>query len=49
MASVRPTGRTSKPILRYTRQQGLISRPLSLDDLFIDCDLGNAGGPDEPF
>ncbi|HMA70697.1 MAG TPA: ABC transporter substrate-binding protein [Xanthobacteraceae bacterium] len=34
-------------ILRYTRQQGLISRPMAIDDLFLDCDLGNAGGPDE--
>ena len=34
-------------ILRYTRQQGLISRPLPLDELFIDCDLGDAGAPQE--
>jgi len=34
-------------VLRYTRQQGLISRPLSLDELFIDCDLRDAGGPEE--
>jgi 4,5-dihydroxyphthalate decarboxylase len=34
-------------ILRYTRQQGLISRPLSLDEMFVDCDLGDAGGPEE--
>jgi hypothetical protein len=34
-------------ILRYTRQQGLISRPLPLDELFIDCDLDDAGEPEE--
>jgi 4,5-dihydroxyphthalate decarboxylase len=34
-------------ILRYTRQQGLIGSPLSIDDLFIDTGLGDAGGPDE--
>jgi len=35
-------------ILRYTRQQGLIGRPMSIDELFIDTGLGDAGGPDEP-
>ena len=41
--------RNLETILRYTRQQGLISRPMSVDDLFLDCDLGNAGGSDEPY
>ena len=34
-------------IQRYARQQGLISRRCSLDELFVDTDLGDAGGPDE--
>ena len=33
-------------VLRYTRQQGMISRTLPLDALFADTDLGDAGGPD---
>ena len=34
-------------ILRYTHEQGMIARPLPLDDLFAACDLGDAGG-EEP-
>jgi 4,5-dihydroxyphthalate decarboxylase len=33
-------------VLRYTFQQGMISRMPSLDTLFADTDLGDAGGPD---
>jgi 4,5-dihydroxyphthalate decarboxylase len=33
-------------VLRYTHQQGMISRTLPLDALFADTDLGDAGGPD---
>jgi 4,5-dihydroxyphthalate decarboxylase len=33
-------------VLRYTFQQGMISRVPSLDSLFADTDLGDAGGPD---
>jgi 4,5-dihydroxyphthalate decarboxylase len=33
-------------VLRYTFQQGMISRMPALDDLFADTDLGDAGGPD---
>jgi 4,5-dihydroxyphthalate decarboxylase len=36
-------------ILRYTRQQGLVTKAMTIDDLFIDTDLQDAGGPDEPF
>ncbi len=36
-------------VLRYTRQQGLITKPITIDELFIDTDLGDASGPDEPF
>ena len=36
-------------ILRYTRQQGLIKNSMTIDELFIDTDLKDAGGPDEPF
>ena len=36
-------------ILRYTRQQGLIKQPMTIDELFLDTDLQDAGGPDEPF
>ena len=36
-------------ILRYTRGQGLIRNPMTIDELFLDCDLQDAGGPDEPF
>jgi len=39
--------RNLETILRYTRQQGLIRRPMTIDDLFLNCDLGDAGGPDE--
>ena len=34
-------------VLRYTHQQGLISRTMPLDDLFADTDLGDAGGSEE--
>jgi 4,5-dihydroxyphthalate decarboxylase len=34
-------------ILRYTNQQGLIKRMPSVDELFADTDLGDAGGPEE--
>src|SRR5262249_33645029 len=34
-------------VLRYTRQQGLIGRDMSLDELFADTDLGDAGGSEE--
>jgi 4,5-dihydroxyphthalate decarboxylase len=45
-----PTNRKNlEAILRYTRQQGLIKKPMTIDELFIDCDLQDAGGPDEPF
>jgi 4,5-dihydroxyphthalate decarboxylase len=33
-------------VLRYTHQQGMISRMLPLDALFADTDLGDAAGPD---
>jgi 4,5-dihydroxyphthalate decarboxylase len=36
-------------ILRYTHQQGLIKRLPSVDELFANTDLGDAGGPDEGF
>jgi 4,5-dihydroxyphthalate decarboxylase len=36
-------------ILRYTRQQGLLKNPMTIDELFLDTDLQDAGGPDEPF
>ena len=31
-------------VLRYCHQQGLISRMMTLDELFADTDLGDAGG-----
>jgi 4,5-dihydroxyphthalate decarboxylase len=31
-------------VQRYCHQQGLISRTVPLDDLFVDTDLGDAGG-----
>lgn len=34
-------------IIRYTRQQGLIGREMSLEELFVDTDLGDAGGGEE--
>lgn len=34
-------------ILRYVRQQGLIGRPMPVDELFADTDLGDAGGSEE--
>jgi 4,5-dihydroxyphthalate decarboxylase len=33
-------------VLRYTYQQGMISKMVSLDALFADTDLGDAGGSD---
>ena len=33
-------------VLRYTHQQGMISRTWPLDELFADTDLGDAGGSD---
>jgi 4,5-dihydroxyphthalate decarboxylase len=33
-------------VLRYTHQQGMISKMMPLDSLFADTDLGDAGGPD---
>ena len=33
-------------VLRYTHQQGMISRTRPLDELFADTDLGDAGGSD---
>ena len=39
--------RNLETILRYTYQQGLIGREMSLDDLFVDTDLGDAGGAEE--
>jgi 4,5-dihydroxyphthalate decarboxylase len=35
-----------KTVLRYTHQQGMISRTWPLDELFADTDLGDAGGSD---
>lgn len=34
-------------ILGYTLQQGLIGRRMALEDLFVDADLGDAGGGSE--
>jgi hypothetical protein len=34
-------------VLRYTHQQGLIRRTISLDELFEDTDLGDAAGAEE--
>lgn len=34
-------------IIRYTRQQGLVGRETSLEELFVDTDLGDAGAPEE--
>jgi 4,5-dihydroxyphthalate decarboxylase len=33
-------------VMRYTHQQGMISKMVPLDSLFADTDLGDAGGPD---
>jgi len=33
-------------VLRYTHQQGMISKMVPIDSLFADTDLGDAGGPD---
>jgi 4,5-dihydroxyphthalate decarboxylase len=34
-------------IIRYVHQQGLTSRAMSLDELFVDTDLGDSGGAEE--
>jgi len=34
-------------IVRYTHQQGLIGRPMPLEELFVDTDLGDSGGAEE--
>jgi hypothetical protein len=31
-------------VLRYCKQQGLVKRDFSLDELFEQTDLGDAGG-----
>jgi len=31
-------------VLRYAKQQGLVKRDLTLDELFESTDLGDAGG-----
>jgi 4,5-dihydroxyphthalate decarboxylase len=38
--------KTLSTVLRYTFEQGMIGRMLSLDALFEDTDLGDAGGSD---
>jgi 4,5-dihydroxyphthalate decarboxylase len=38
--------KTLATVLRYTFEQGMISRMLALDELFEDTDLGDAGGSD---
>src|SRR5229473_4725676 len=37
--------KTLETVLRYTHQQGMISKTWPLDELFADTDLGDAGGP----
>jgi 4,5-dihydroxyphthalate decarboxylase len=39
--------KTLSTIVRYVRQQGLIGRDMTLDELFVDTDLGDAGSGDE--
>jgi len=39
--------RNLQTILGYVHQQGLIGEPMPLDDLFVDTDLGDAGGAEE--
>ncbi len=34
-------------VVRYVHQQGLTGRAMPLDELFVDTDLGDAGGADE--
>jgi 4,5-dihydroxyphthalate decarboxylase len=34
-------------IVRYTHQQGLIGRPMPLEELFVDTDLGDSGGAED--
>ncbi|HUZ75604.1 MAG TPA: ABC transporter substrate-binding protein [Stellaceae bacterium] len=38
--------RNLETILRYTYEQGMIRKPLSVDELFFACDLGDAAGED---
>ena len=35
--------------LGWVMAQLFDARRLTIDELFIDCDLQDAGGPDEPF
>jgi 4,5-dihydroxyphthalate decarboxylase len=39
--------RNLETILRYTHRQGLVGRAMTVDELFVDTGLGDAGGPDE--
>jgi 4,5-dihydroxyphthalate decarboxylase len=39
--------RNLETILGYVHQQGLIGHRMRLDELFVDTDLGDAGGADE--
>ena len=34
-------------IIRYTHHQGLIGRKMSLEELFVDTDLGDSGGAED--
>ena len=34
-------------IIRYSHQQGLIGRKMSLEELFVDTDLGDSGGAED--
>jgi len=34
-------------IVRYTHQQGLIGRPMPLEELFVDTDLGDSSGAED--
>jgi 4,5-dihydroxyphthalate decarboxylase len=38
--------RNLETILRYTHQQGMIRQARAVDELFVPCDLGDAGGED---
>lgn len=38
-----------KTIIRYCHQQGLIEREMPLEELFVDTDLGDAGGAEDHF
>jgi len=39
--------RNLETILRYTHEQGLIAQKMSLEELFLDTGLGDAGGTEE--